>query len=230
MKKLNQLALGLLAVIFGFGAMSCNDDKVDSQDMFMAFVTYTSSSDDGSVFTTRENLDQALVTFTSTAVLSEKDYPLGQRYIIGYTNQSGNRYQSGPINLMTVMKIINGKIETATSDAIAKLTETDLNIELLQREGTYLNIQATGPIQIQPKKFGLYVDESTVNDKIPQVYVGFETDNTGGYQRTFFASIDIAQLWNKAGCEGLNIHFQVNGVKKEILFQRTMHVQPDPAD
>lgn len=230
MKKLNQLALALFAVVLGLGAASCNDNKTDYQEMFMAFVTYTSSSDNGSVFTTRPNLDETPVTFTSTVVLAEKDYPLGQRYIIGYTNQSGERFQSGPINLMSIMKIINGKVEKATPEAIKDLTSTDVTMDLIQREGTYINFQATGPIQIQPKKFGLYVDENTITDKVPQVYVGFETDNTGGTMRTFFASIDIADIWNLPTCEGINIHFKVNGVDKELLFERKAHITPDPTE
>ncbi len=227
MKKLNQLVLGLLAFVFCFSTASCNSDDNDNTALtFMAFVTYSASTPEGSVFTCRENLDEPLVTFTSPIVLDSKNYSTGKRYIIGYSNQSGIRYQSGAINLHAIMEVFNGKVETADVKAVADLTSTPIDVTLLQREGTYINIEATAPIQKDAKQFGLYVIDETKDDEIPQVYVGFQSDNTGGYYRTFYGSISIAELWNKPGCKGINVHFQNNGIKKEFYFERTTSLDP----
>lgn len=229
MKKLNQLVLGLLAFVFCFSTASCNsDDNSDSSTTFMAFVTYAASNPEGSVFTCRENLDNPLVTFTSTISLKADTYTIGKRYIIAYSNQSNIRYQSGAIDLMAIMEVFNGKVETADVKAVADLTSTPIDVTLLQREGTYINIEATAPIQKDAKQFGLYVIDETKDDEIPQVYVGFQSDNTGGYNRTFYGSISIAELWNKPGCKGINVHFQNNGIKKEIYFERTTSLDPTP--
>lgn len=228
MKKLNQLVLGLLAIVFCFSTASCNsDNNNDSSTTFMAFVTYAASNPEGSVFTCRENLDSPLVTFTSTISLKADTYTIGKRYIIAYSNLSNIRYQNGAIDLMAIMQIVNNEVEEADYKTIAELTATDMNVTLLQREGTYINIEATGYVASEPKKFNLYVNEATIDDEIPQVYIGLESDNSSIYQRTFYGSIDIAELWNRPGCKGINVHYKANGVNKEYTFERGSSITPN---
>lgn len=228
MKKLNQLVLGLLAFVFCFSTASCSsDDNSNDPITFMAFVTYASGTPEGSVFTCRENLDSPLVTFTSTISLKADTYTIGKRYIIAYSNQSNIRYQNGAIDLMAIMQIVNNTVEETDYKTIAELTATDINVSLLQREGTYINIEATGFIANEPKKFNLYVNEETIDDEIPQVYIGLESNNSSIYQRTFYGSIDIAELWNRPGCKGITIHYKANGINKEFTFERESTLTPN---
>ena len=200
----------MLALTLSTCLVSCNDDDKDDVEMFMAFVTYAESSKDGSVFTTRPNNDLPLVTFTSGIVLDSKKYSTGKRYIIGYTTPSNKRFESGPISLMTIMNVTNGKAEEATLNAIQGMQNNLLEVSMLQREGQYLNIEATAPIQFQPKTFGIYVDDETIGNARPDIYIGFETDNTGGAYRTFFGSFDLSPIWDLPSCEGVRIHFHSN--------------------
>lgn len=227
MSKIKALAIAAgLALSSVF--ISCNDSNDDSVDMFMSFVTYTESTETGSIFTTRQNLDSPLITYTSSIVLKADQYPVGKRYIIGFTNEENKRFVSGPINLAAVMNVINGKIETATPEAIAKLSAGSYHLSLLQREGTYINIEAAAPMQYAPKTFGLYMDENTADNEIPEVYVGYEPDNTGGYERQFYASIDISSVWNKPTCKGIRFHFKNNGMDSEYTFEKNAPSTPEP--
>lgn len=219
MKTIKLMAFGLLAAL-ALLTSSCNEKGNPEYTMFMAFVTYEGSTDAGSKFTTRENGDSPLVTFTSTTVLKEEQYPKGTRYIIGYTNESEQRFQSGPISLMAIIPIANGPVHRATKQSIEAIYTDMVQLTLLQRTGKFINIEAVAPVQFQPKQFGLYVDDTTMGNEIPDVYVGFESDNTGGAQRQFYGSFDISSLWDLPTCKGIKIHYHSNGMEKDFIYEK----------
>lgn len=212
------LACLLTAAVLG----SCTKFKEEPTNaMMMAFATYEGSTDFGSSFTTSAGNDSPLVTLTSTAVLKDDKYTKGDRYIIGYTNATGERYVSGPITLQMVMPIFNGKAERATAEAIEALTGDPIDVTLLERQGTWLNVEANGPIQAKPQTFGIYYDEATADAEYPDVYIGFRTDNTGGVQRQFYGSFSIAELWGKETSKGIRVICHSNGMVRRIVFTKS---------
>lgn len=199
---------------------SCNSEGVSEATSFMSFVTIEGVSDYGTVFTTRQNGDSPLVTFTSGTVLKADQYPLGSRWIIGYTNEANERYKSGPIALTAIIPVFNGKIEKATAEEIKKLTNNDLTPSLIQREGQWLNLECSATVAGQPKKFALLVDESTLDNEYPDVYIGFETDTNSGPVRQFYASFDLTSVWMLPTCNGIKVHYKLYGTDRDHLFQK----------
>ncbi len=217
MKKIN--LSGLLAVLLtAVLATACNSKGSDYVETFMAFATLENTTDKGCTFTTQEGAETPVVTFTSPVELKNDVYPVGNRYIIGYTNESNERFHSGPIDLVMVMNVANGKIESATPEAIVSVTTDPLNPTLITRTGKWLNVEATAPIQLGPSQFGLYVDRTTEDDEMPDVYLGFVTDNTGSPTRQFYGSFSLDPLWSKDSCRGIRLHFKLNGKEETIEY------------
>lgn len=220
-----------MVAVIAAAVTSCNsDDGNNDFSMFMSFVTLENSTDTGTKFTTNIGENSELVTFTSSVVLKEEQYPKGKRYIIGYSNEKNERYASGPINLYTIITVANGDVARSTPEAIALLQKDPISVTLLQREGNYINIEANAPVTISPKLFGLYVDENTMNNEYPDVYVGFQTDNTGGVDRQFYGSFSIKSLWESPTCKGIKVHFRSFGVEKEIELKKSESINTKPVE
>ncbi|MDE6288629.1 MAG: hypothetical protein K2M00_07590 [Muribaculaceae bacterium] len=219
MKKINLSAL-LTAMLTAVLMSACNGNGTDVVETFMAFATLENTTDKGCTFTTQEGPNTPVVTFTSPVELKNDRYPVGNRYIIGYTNESNKRFESGPITLALIMDIANGKIESATSEAIKSITADPMNPTMITRTGQWLNIEAIAPIQIAPTQFGLYVDRDTENNEIPDVYIGFVTDNTGSPYRQFYGSFSLEPLWSKESCRGIKLHIKLNGKPETIDYMK----------
>lgn len=219
MKKIN-LSVLLAAVLAAVLTSACSSKGPDVSETFMAFATLENTTDKGCTFTTQEGPNTPEVTFTSPVELQNDRYPVGNRYIIGYLNESNERFQSGPITLVMVMDIANGKIESATPEAIKNITEDPLNPTMITRTGKWLNVEAIAPIQISPTQFGLYVDRDTEDNEIPDVYIGFVTDNTGSPTRQFYGSFSLEPLWSKESCRGIRLHIKLNGKPETIDYMK----------
>ena len=112
-----KLTSALLAVFFtiALGLTSCNtdDDNGGGVDNLCAdFVTFVSTGDQGTVFTFRKSGDSELITLTAPVKVDTQQIKLGSRVIIPYVPSGGQApYQSGPINLYNITRIINAGIE-----------------------------------------------------------------------------------------------------------------------
>lgn len=227
MKTIHYLAAIALAAAAMLGLGSCNSsDSPQYVSSMMAFVTFEGSTENGSTFTTREKDDSPLVTYTSSLVLKEEDYPKGTRYILGFTNAEEKPWISGPINIIAIMNVTNGKIEKATEQVLKDLTREECNVVMIQRAGVYVNVQASAAMTYAPRDFGLYADPASLENAIPDVYLGFRSDNTGAMMREIFGSFSIASIWNDAKYTGLRLHFTTVDGTQELLLEKPLPLTP----
>ncbi len=208
---------------------SCNSSSGDnpSVESFLTFATLTASNEMGSTFTAQEDGDSPVVTFTSTVELNTKVYTLGERYIINYSNDSKERFKSGPIDLYGVYGIGNGKAEVKSQDDIARLQRDPIDVTSAARTGKYINLVCNAAINSKARNINLYFDETTADDEYPVAYVGFESDNAASSPKTFYASIDVSTVWNKQSCKGITLKFENNGMVKNVKFEKSgMDITP----
>lgn len=215
----------LLALSFAALAMcttSCldDDDAPKGDEAFLAFVTFSNSTAEGSTFTTYAEGDNNFVTLTSNYELDTDDYPLGKRYIISYTNASGIRFQSGAITLYGIYNVLNGSVESAPIEEITSLQTDVYYPTLIERSGTYINIEASAEMSEQPQIFNLYVDEATIDSDIPQVYLCFKTDHAAGSMLTMYASLDLSSVWTRSTCKGICLHYYKSGILTSQTFSK----------
>ena len=208
MKKNNILA-SLAGASLLLTAVSCNndDDTPTMDNSFAAFATLQKTDDSGSVFTTSEVGDAPLVTFTTTYKVDDKYIEEGQRCVIYYTNTSGERFKSGPIDLKGLAQVINGKIETKSKAEIDKLMQYPSNMTGIERTRQYANLVLSAPGSGTPKVCSIYVDEATVDQAVPEAYVVFQPGSNVGSDLSYSASFDLSPVWDLPTCEGLNVHY-----------------------
>ncbi len=220
---MNKFKLMLAAAVLPLLALTgCDkDDNTPDADNFMTIATLDSNTESGTVFTTRAEGDSPLITFTSSRTFDKKDVIIGNRYLLAYTNASGKRLESGPITLFGLMKIFNGKAQEATAEEIAAVTSSPYSLGNIQRSGQFVDIYATAPLMIDPVSYGLYVDKATVNDEVPEMYIGFVSDAPNSMtEKSFYASFDLSPVWNLPTCKGVRLHYKKNGTEQTTTFSK----------
>lgn len=199
-----------------------NDDKDDPILIYNAFVTYAGATGSTATFTTQEKDDSEIVTFTAevnTAGLTKND-----RYVISYTTLSGKRFQSGPIELYQILRPYQGDTKVESLEKIKELNNATVTCSP-GRTGYYINVPAGS--EFMPKTFGLYLDEATTSNELPDVYVVFEADNSKPAQAgTYLGSFSFKNVMEQYNRRGIRLHYKENGIDKTMECRVTSALTP----
>ena len=236
MNFIKSAIIAALISLPGLLCTSCNSSNEDEPDTgtnttFNAFVTLTATSTQGCTFTARKENDDPIVTFSSNQSLGT-EIKVGRRYFLVYSNGTADQpFQNGQIRIWNVYDVNQSEIQTKDLDAINKVCSTPVDAATIFRTGNYINVTveaATGNATLSD--FGLIVDEATVNNSYPDVYLAFKPSvgSVGlGQRYTYMGSFDVASLWNRDSCNGFNIH--VAGQAQSIPFLKELHqLKPHP--
>lgn len=193
------LMLALAAVV----ATSCNTEThADNDGILYDIVTFQSQSEDGSVFVLQTGPSTPEILLSSTRQLDLEKVPLGSRVVIAYTTRNGLKPTvNSPIDLITLAQVHTADLIKAASgfeSEMVSLTSTWLT-------GTWLNFDLNANVSEQPKKFELVVDESTLDQKMPTVYLLFESDDPRATQKHCYASFNVAWLWEDPRYDGFTL-------------------------
>ncbi len=221
------LLCALLAPLAVFTSCNSDDDPKPQLESFMAFVTLTQNNDNGCIFITQEKDDSEVVTYTCSQKLDEKSFKVGERYLINFSNESGKRFQSGPIVFHGYLPIASSKSQAKPHTLINEYTSDPVNVSMVERAGTYINVEATAPVAYQLREFAIYVDETTVNNEYPEAYIVLKTDNVGASDKIFYGSFDLSPVWMLSTCKGVNLHYNTtNGTKKQVFTKSVSGFKP----
>lgn len=221
-KFISKISAILLAIIIGIGASSCNSDSNNGyipDDLCADFVTFVSSNDKGSVFTFQKSGDSELITLVADVKIDTEQIKPGSRVIIQYLPSGGQKpYESGAINLYGISRIFNAGIEEETLATIESWGHNALKVYTIARSGKYLDFWAEGAYVNSPSRFGLYVDNATLENEYPELYLVYVSDNDLGRNRQIYASFDLAKVWDLDTSKGAKVtYYSTNGTETLTL-------------
>lgn len=190
---------------------SCSDDEgfdgpVDIQ--LWDIVTYQGFSDATglSTFTFRQVDDSPEITLTSTMRPSD-EIESGTRMMIRYIPENGEAYTSGKIRLLSAARINQGPVATEWKDEFNEWDRDKVFLYSTWRSGTYLNFHVRLTYDTEPRHFQLAADPATLDSEWPDIYLVHVLANPTDYHdRVYYASFDIAEIWNKASVKGVRLH------------------------
>lgn len=218
-KLIKKFSLGLAACLTcAFMTTSCNDNNDESIVIFYDIATLTESNSNGFVFTFRQINDSELVTLTSSQKING-DVTVGNRYLIAYTTESGNPYESGPATFYTGLGYVyNGAISYGTAETTGSWATMQQNLQSMWRSGEWINIQTFATCgENDPAKYELVVDSTTLSSDYPKAYLIYEPDKSAiASTRQFYASFNISEVWDLENVKGLSITFMgTNGTQTQ---------------
>ena len=228
MKKIKNYLLILCLGLFATACMNSSNDapNFDEDAMFdiVSFIGNPESNNNHAVFQFQKEGDSRLVTLRATNTsIDTTATKIGTRVMLYYTPESGMHNIDDNVYVKNVYIIFNDSVRTGD---ITKLPDWNYNpifVNAIWRSGTYLNIQCGLVYSFEPKAFMLMIDASTVENSYPDVYLTYQksTDHDSS-KKNFYASIDIANLWNRSTCKGFTLHVNdSNFGNNEMTFKKT---------
>ena len=192
------------------------DGPVDAQ--LWDIVTYEGhlTGNSGSVFTFRQVNDSPLITLTSNKTL--EDTEAGTRMMIRYIPENGKAYTDDRINLLSAARINNGSAETEWKKEYDNWNRDKVFIYSSWRSGTYINFHLRLTYSTDPRVFTLVLDPSTRDSEMPEFYlVHIMAEPTDYHDRAYFASYNIAEIWDSPSVKGVRIHVADTNLNKDIF-------------
>lgn len=227
-----KLAAALVTVVAGAALTACNGtgmDKPTGPETYINFVTFQSQSDEGTVFTFNREAFTPLVTLTSAQKFDPKGFmpKPGERLLLQYLLPNGREpYTSGPVTLTAYQQVINGKVEPGKAEDNRNWLSVGIQQPAIWVAGDYLNINLLASYVSSIKKLSLVVDETTLSDKMPTVYMMVIPDEDYvGTWKSVYASIDITEVWNNK-YDGFVLRFNNETGANSLTFQRKEGIKP----
>jgi len=212
MKKFSLLMLLLVAALSFAG---CEGKEPEQPETAVAsIVTYESTEGSSSVFTYTDNAG-GLITLTA-AWKGAADLKPGSRVLIYYRAEAYG--VSGPVSLLSVVKIPGGDPKPAEKTGIPKSEPLKQCAAWLS--GSYLNLSAIVALTGKASEVGLYVDEATLAGAVPTACVVVRADGgsvEAGVEKRLYASWDVSTILALAGNEGLNVCFTDSSGNESII-------------
>lgn len=218
----------LLATVF----TACNDETKQNplDTVYMDMMTFVSTGDDGSVFTMQQTIDKPVITYTCAQKYTGNAFKPGDRMVVMYKlGTLRDPYTSGPINVLSAAPAINGTLSWATAAEADNFGSNTLQMQSLWVTENYLNMDFIAVLQNEPKKLTLVADEATRDEKMPTVYLIFESDRNGaGTWKRVFASLNISEIWSNSKYDGfiLRVPEEANPSLESIEFKKSETIKP----
>lgn len=205
---------------------SCNSDDNGGggipDNLCADFVTFVSTNDNGSVFTFQKSGDSGLITLTAPVKVDVNQVKPDSRVIIQYIPSGGQQpYESGPIDLYGITRIINGGVDKEPLSTITTWGYNTLNMMTIGRSGKYLDVWAEAAFGGNPKRFVLAADEATLEDEYPQLYLVFVADDEFARIRPLYASFDLSSVWDLSTSKGVKVNYNTASGTETLTLQKS---------
>ncbi len=213
---MKQLTNFLLILFMSFACIACSNDDEDNNstitgnEMYdiVTFVGNQQSNNNNSVFQFQKENDSRVTTLRATDnALDTTSVKIGTRLLLSYIPENGTHNIDDNISVKGYSVVFNDSIRTGDKN---KLPDWDFNpifVYAIWRSGTYMNIHCGLSYSYEPSGFILLVDAETIDNSMPDVYLSYQKgDDRESYNKEFYASIDISNLWNKSTCKGFTLH------------------------
>lgn len=214
---MKQLTNFLLILCLSFASIACsngddnNDDPpITGSEMFdiVTFVGNPQSNNSNSVFQFQKENDSRLTTLRAiNTALDTTIIKSNTRMLIAYIPETGMHNIDDNITLKGYSVVFNDSIRTGDKNKLPDWDYNPIFVNSIWRSGTYINIHCGLTYSYEPSGFVLLVDAKTIDNPMPDVYLSYQKgDDRESYYKEFYASIDIASLWNRSTCKGITLH------------------------
>ena len=208
----------ILLFIISVFVISCDKEgPYSEQAALYDIVTFEGNTSDGASFTFQRRDDSPLISLFAKGVnLGGNDVKQCDRLLIGYYPESGQAYTSDNITLLSVTKVNQDTLHTATMDKIAGWDADAVFLNSMWRTGKYINMYIRVDYSTSKRDFSLTMDEATREEEYPHLYLVHNLlDAPNSFTRRAYASFDISSIWDCEHCKGVIIHINDSNLKNE---------------
>lgn len=233
----------ILCLVAGVVLSACNKNSdspspVIPTDARYDYVTLVTTGKASTTFSMQVSAESEVLTLVANTSLADiQTLKAGDRLIIAFkpVDGVGAELKSGQITLYgyRLLNSTEQMLQTPGQDDFAQMLSVPVEMNTLFRTGQYINTQLEiyGQRPVDPSKFILVLDPSTVNDEYPSLELILEPgpDNVGENLHTYYGSFDISPVWNRKTCKGVRISYVTRQGVRTDTFSRGGHETIRPA-
>ena len=152
--------------------------------------------------------------------VNNSEFSVGDRALLSYhyPDPTTPAYSSGRVEFDGIGRINNDVLRVDPLSRHPNWNATPIYLMSIWRTRHYINISSRLTYSTKSRKFLVFVDESTVDNEIPELYLIHDINGApDNFTRRNYASFDIAALWNRESCHGVNIHIATTNLKQETF-------------
>lgn len=209
-------------------AASCTDDSGHDGPVDMIYwdiATFQGNNSGSATFTIRQVNDtpEATLTADRSITITDENDPTGKRMFISYIPESNEAYTSGKITLRSAALVNQSPIRVEDISEYPEWARDKVYLYSAWRTGRYLNFHVSLTYDREPRTFCIVADPATISRSYPDLYLVHIMDQPTEYhQRRYYASFDIAEIWDSPTVEGINLHVSNSNLDKQIFtFSKT---------
>lgn len=229
MKKHILLSLSLILLLFTTSCLNSSNENnipvIDGNTMcdIVTFVGNPASNNSNSVFQFQEKNDSRLTTLLAkNLAIDTATTKVNSRILLYYVPDNGVRYMDDIVKVTYAYNIHNDSVRTGDINKIPDMDINPIFVNIIERSGTYINIQCGLTYVFEPMSFVLMADATTIDNEMPDLYLSYKKGGNESTFKNFIASIDIANIWNRPSCKGVTIHVNdSNFGNNKIEFKKT---------
>ncbi|MDE6854200.1 MAG: hypothetical protein K2J38_04000 [Muribaculaceae bacterium] len=219
------LSTAVCALSLSMASCSTNDGPDGGQSViFSNIVTVETVGSTGASFSFQKLDDSPMINLTTTQSVNgtgTNELKKGMRIVLTYTPASGVQYQSGPITAYQWMKTYGegGQLPVVSASSTENWYTNSVQQVMVQRTGQYLNAGLV--TNDTPSECRMVVDEATVNDEYPKVYLIYKSNNIPtSINYVFYASYSMTDLMEHENFKGVDVTYEDSYGKQSVRIDR----------
>lgn len=215
MKLLNRFLIAIFATLLA-GCVNSNTIDGDIIPVLTDVVTFDGNIDGCARFSFNMIDDSPTINLVGNKELNDENLAPGRRILLSYQYDNGKEaYQSGNITIRAVSLINNGNVGVLPLDELEGWNDDSVYLYSIWRSGCYINIHCRLIYSTEPRRFALVASESSLDADIINLYLVHDLPTpVNSFDRTYFASFNIADVWNRPRCKGIRIHIANSNLSK----------------
>lgn len=208
MKFFNFRTATITLVSVTLAACADDNDPGTQTPIINDIVQLTASTPSGSEFAIyRENAPDIILNAIG-AKIDPSRVKIGESLMITYTMADGSEVlRSGDINLHSYYAINNSPLIRGDIAQFPDWDKDEVYLISIWRAGDKIDLRCRLTYDTNPRTFTLLLDQSTADEPIPDLYLVHQLQKpVESFDRNYYASFDISDLWKQATCEGVTVH------------------------
>lgn len=189
-------------------ACADNDDPGPQTPIISDIVQLTASTPSATQFAIyRENAPDIILNAID-ARIDPSRVKISESLMINYTMADGSETsRSGDINLRAYYAINNSPLQRGDISQFPDWDKDEVYLVSIWRAGDKIDLRCRLPYDTNPRTFTLLLDQSTADEPIPDLYLVHQLQKpVESFDRNYYASFDISDLWQQTTCRGVTIH------------------------
>ncbi|MBD5163370.1 MAG: hypothetical protein HDT09_01550 [Bacteroidales bacterium] len=210
---MKKFLLSLMAAVI---LTACSNNNDNNTVIISNFATLDVISPNGAIFTVQNPGETQVTTLTASQAINADNFKAGTRVFVQYTLPDDATTSAKNCTLMAMYNTdgAGDMIQNATAESTKDWETIETQLSEVTITGSFINIIGQANCDYTKYSCKLYVDETTLNDEYPQLYLIFLNEGVNEQYLTFLGSWNFEHIRQLPTSKGMILNANNPGMQK----------------